>query len=248
MYSVNPRQKALCTAAILGAVMLVSSLPIRVSAQSIAGKNFNPIMLLHDGTESRLAVVKWSAFGSGCRSLQEIPSKDRDVNFKVLPRNASSIGNLVFDLSFPKFSLHSGRQLEKGGAVELYSECAMRFAIRGQAGRRLKKIESTAKLDIQKEKGASLLIVNELRFGQFGDDAEKIDYDEQTEIKQATVELTLSKVLSTQRSDGQSSCGTDQVLFYDFTLFAKKTNKASQVSATLTPPKQAHIRLLYEDC
>jgi hypothetical protein len=205
-------------------------------------------MLASAENDSKVAVVKWAAFGSGCKSVEEMPSKDRDVIFNIVPRNASNTPKLVFDLAFPEFGLANGRKVEKDNATEMYSECALRFAIRGQPGKRLKRIEGLARLDIQKDKGASLFVYNELRFGQFGSDERKINYDEQTEVKKTSLDLKLSKDLPALRSDGQSSCGSDQVLFYDFTLFAKKTSKASQVTATFHPPKRASVRLEYENC
>jgi hypothetical protein len=233
---------------LLWGILAVTPLPASVVAQTNNGQALNPIMLAHGGNESQIAVVMWSAFGSGCKSVEEMPSKNRNVLFNILPKNALHVPKLVFDLSFPAFSLNSGHQVEKDNALELYSECALRFAIRGQPGKRLKKIEGLTKLEIQKDKGASLLVFNELRFGQFGSDEEKLQYDEQTEIKKTILDLNLSKDLAAVRSDGGSSCGTDQVLFYDFTLFAKKTNKASQVSVTFHPPKRATVRLEYEKC
>lgn len=228
--------------------LTLTSVPAQVMADPNAGKALNPIMLASATNESQVAVVKWAAFGSGCRSVEEIAVQERNVALHITPKNASHTPKLSFDLSFPQFGLSSGRQLEKDNAIEMYSECALRFAIRGQAGRRLKKIEGIAKLDIQKDKGASLFIFNELKFGQYGSDEQRIDYDEQTEIKKLSLDLNLSKDLAAVRSDGQSSCGTDQVLFYDFTLFAKKTNKASQVSVSFPAPKRATIRLEYEKC
>ncbi len=217
-------------------------------AQPSAGQTLNPIMLASAGKESQVAVVKWAAFGSGCRSVEEMAVQDRDVALHILPKNASLTPKLSFDLAFPQFSLGSGRQVEKDNAIEMFSECALRFAIQGQPGRRLKRMEGLAKLSVHKDKGASLFVYNELRFGQFGSDERRIEYDEQTEIKKVSLDISLSKELATVRNDGQSSCGTDQVLFYDFTLFAKKTNKTSQVSVTFPEPKRASIRLEYEKC
>jgi hypothetical protein len=155
---------------------------------------------------------------------------------------------MEFDLAFPQFSLNSGKQVEKDNTLELYSECALRFAIRGQPGRRLKKIDGSVKLEIQKDKGNSLMVHNELRFGQFGGDEKRLEYDEGTTLKKTMIDLKLSKDLPLLRSDGRSSCGTDQVLFYDFTMFAKKTNKASQVSVSLAPSKRATLHLEFESC
>jgi hypothetical protein len=233
---------------LLWGFLAVASCPAVVQAQSPAGQTLNPIMLSQGGNEAQLAVVKWAAFGSGCRAAEEIPSKERNVHFNILPKNASQTAKLVFELTFPEFGLKSGNRIEKDNKLELYSECALRFAIRGQPGKRLKKIEGLAKLEVQKAKGASLLIFNELKFGQFGSDDKRLEYDEQTELKKTQVDLNLSKALAPVRDDGKSSCGSDEVLFYDFTLFAKAANKASQVNVTFHPPKQAIVRLEYENC
>jgi hypothetical protein len=232
----------------LGSLLATANIAASAPAEPNAGQTLNPIMLSNAANESQVAVVKWAAFGSGCRSVEEMASKDRNVIFNIHPKNAIQTPNLTFDLVFPEYSLKSGKQVDKDNAQEYYSECALRFAIRGQPGRRVKKIEGLVKLELQKEKGASLMVFNELRFGQFGSDERKLDYDEQTEIKKTVIDVNLSKDLTAVRSDGKSSCGTDQVLFYDFTMYAKKTNKASQVSASFQAPKRASVRLEFENC
>lgn len=233
---------------LLWSLLATANISASAPAEPNAGQTLNPIMLANGGNESQVAVVKWAAFGSGCRSVEEMPSKDRNVIFTIHPKNAIQTPKLTFDLAFPDYGLSSGRQVDKDSALELYSECALRFAVRGQPGRRVKKIEGLVKLELQKDKGASLMVFNELRFGQFGSDERKLDYDEQTEIKKTVIDVNLSKDLTAVRSDGKSSCGTDQVLFYDFTMYAKKTNKASQVSASLPAPKRASVRLEFENC
>jgi hypothetical protein len=233
---------------LLGSLLLSADISVSAPAEPTTGQTLNPIMLSNGGNESQVAVVKWAAFGSGCRSVEEMASKDRNVIFTIHPKNAIQTSKLTFDLVFPEYSLQSGKQVDKDNALEFYSECALRFAIRGQPGRRVKKIEGLVKLELQKDKGASLMVFNELRFGQFGSDERKLDYDEQTEIKKTVIDVNLVKDLSAVRSDGQSSCGTDQVLFYDFTMYAKKTRKASQVSASFQAPKRASVRLEFENC
>ena len=218
---------------LLWSLLATANISASAPAEPNVGQTLNPIMLSNGGNESQLAVVKWAAFGSGCRSVEEMPSQERNVIFNIQPKNAVKTPKLTFDLAFPEYSLASGKQVNKDNALELYSECALRFAIRGQPGRRVKRIEGLVKLELQKDKGASLMVFNELRFGQFGSDERKLDYDEQTEIKKTVIDVHLSKDLTAVRSDGKTSCGTDQVLFYDFTMYAKKTNKASQVAASL---------------
>lgn len=220
----------------------------QVTVEPGDGKFFNPIELVNDKDDSNIAVVKWLAFGSGCRTVEEVASKDRDVDFDITPRNSVNIIKLKFDLSFPHFGLASGRQIEKDSMIEMYSECALRFAIKGQAGRRVKRIEGSSEMKIQKEKGSSLLVINELRFGQFGSDEKKVEYDKDIEVKSINLDLQLSKDLVMNTLEGRSSCGTDQILNYDFTLFAKKPAKDSQVNVSFTSPKKAFIRLEYEDC
>jgi hypothetical protein len=232
----------------LWSCLVCAALPLPLKAEPDQGRSFHPIQLSHGSDESQIAVVMWTAFGSGCRSVEEQPVKERTVGFNILPKNAIHVPKLEFDLAFPQFSLNSGKRVEKDNTLELYSECALRFAIRGQPGRRLKKIDANVKMDIQKDKGSSLMLYNELRFGQFGGDEKRLEYEEGTELKKTSLDLKLSKDLPLLRSDGRSSCGTDQVLFYDFTMFAKKTNKASQVHVSLAPPKRARLHLEFENC
>ncbi|MFW7378994.1 MAG: hypothetical protein ACOH5I_09335 [Oligoflexus sp.] len=218
-----------------------------VPVEASEGRVFSPI-ILSDQEHSNIAVVKWLAFGSGCRTVEEVARKDRDVAFDITPRNSTKLTKLKFDISFPQYSLASGKQLEKNNMIEMYSECALRFAIKGQPGRWLKRIEGVSELKIQKDIGSSLLVINELRFGQFGSDEKKFEYDKDMEVKTMKLDLQLAKDLVMNTMEGRSSCGTDQILNYDFTIFAKKPTKDSQVSVSLASPKKAILRLEYEDC
>lgn len=227
-----------CNAAIT--LILISLSPMSAGAQ--------PIILAQGNDESKVAVVKWAAMGSGCRAAKEQPLKDREVSLRMTPGNVAGKSPLLFELGMSHFNLKSGKRIERANAAEFYSECALRFAIRGQTGMRVKRINSLVKMDVYKEKGSSLLLFNELKFGRFGGDEKRMEYDEHVEIKGRIIDVHLTKDLPSIRSDGFSSCGTDQVLFYDFTLFAKAADRASQASISLVPNQMATIRLDFENC
>lgn len=232
----------------LGAAFILLNFLRQPSAEAESGRTFNPIMLANGIDAADKAVVMWSAFGSGCQAVQEIPSEKRDIELRILPKNAVQIPQLTFDLSFAHFQIPGQRTIEKDNRTEMYSECALRFAIRGQPGRRIKRIEAQATVDIRKPKGATLYLYNELRFGGFGGDEKKLIYDEQTDIKDTNFKLNLARDLATYRIDGKSSCGSDQVLFYEFTMVAKKPSKGRDVSVSFPAPSRVSVRLDYESC
>lgn len=214
--------------------------------QPSPGRIFSPINLAFRVDEAPIAVVKWLAFGSGCRTVAEVMSEQRDVEILFQPHNKVEIPRLTMELSFPRFSLANGKKVEKAKETELYSECALRFAIKGQPGRRVSRVEATSQFDVKKDKDAELTLINELRFGQLGSDERKIFYPSKSSIH-APLPLQLAHDVAKSTPEGLSSCGSDQVLFYDFTVFAK-TKSSARAYASFSPPKRASITLAYESC
>jgi hypothetical protein len=233
-----------------GIVFISSFLIVSIYKTTVASAQniFTPIMLAKDDQDSEFAIIKWLAFGSGCRAVNEVEVDQRDVNLKVIPKNKSDLTRLQLVLHLPDFNLKSGHNVEKNRAREMYSECALRFAIKGQKGRRLKKIKGLSELQITKEKGVKILILNELKFGRFGESVRKFQYDENSEIKNLKLALNLSEEFAEVAEDGSSSCGSDQILNFDYTFFATKTGDVHPIKASIQIPQQAYLTLEYADC
>jgi hypothetical protein len=199
--------------------------------------------------EPPLSLKDWTAAGSGCRSQMNKPG---DVELQSVRINSNS-GNQLVVVKFrlPKYKLHSPPE-NPSTSLTFARECALRIAAKPIGPMRIKSIAARTPVIYSKDADVGLKLQYLLRLdGEIVAQALK-----EIEAGKAIHHMEEVIVVNGKPSDeslemrkmNPTSCGSAQMIGFDYTFIAARKNRPDRASVQLSEDKQLEFALELERC
>lgn len=230
------RQTFRQTAAMIsvGVVLTLSACGTEASAQSTAEGSIV------------INVKDWTAAGSGCRARK---NKAGDVSFvdnTLVPASSSNISLLKFKL--PKYGLTSPPE-NPATSLTFARECALRVVAQPPKNFRIRSVAARTPVQYSKSAKTALKMQYMLRLdGEIvAHSLTEIEKGEAIQNREENTVLTGEQNLAENFGD-IGTCGTPQMLGFDYTFIAARTGADDSAKITLSDEKLLELAVELEPC
>ncbi|MBM3381894.1 MAG: hypothetical protein FJY29_05575 [Betaproteobacteria bacterium] len=199
-----------------------------------------------EGSSIVINIKDWTAAGSGCRARM---NKSGDVEFAELrsaPASASKL--MVMKFKLPKYQLSSPPE-NPATSLTFARECALRVVAVPQVQYRIKSVAARTPVNFSKDEKTSLKMQYILKLDGHIVAHSLKEIDESGSIRNQDDKVVLAGQPSPEEAAvSRQDCGSPQMIGFDYTFIAGRTQPNDQAQIKLAEDKQLELAVELEAC
>lgn len=191
-------------------------------------------------------VKDWTAAGSGCRARQATGGDVAYQGTSPVPASASQLSIMKFAL--PNYGLTSPPE-NPATSLTFARECALRIVAVPQKNFRIKSV--AAKTPVQYSKAAQTKLKMQYMLRLDGEIiAHKLtEVDDEVAFREREdISILAGERAATEQAAALDTCGTPQMIGFDYTFIAARTAAADSATITLSNDKSLELAVELEPC